>query len=203
MTQIYLISPPKINSNFAADLNIALATNHIGLFQLRLKDYQDDDAIKIGKELLEICRKNQTPFILNDRLDLALKIGADGVHIGSEDGDLEFIKNNAPKNFIVGVSCYDSRELALNAAKNGVDYVSFGTFFPSKTKNSIGKPNPEILSWCKKTLNIKSVAIGGITPENSPKLVEAGADFLAVISYIWENQAGIKQAIDNLHNSLS
>ncbi|MFT7087938.1 MAG: thiamine-phosphate pyrophosphorylase [Rickettsiales bacterium] len=204
MTQIYLISPPKIElENFSIQLNLALKTKKVPVFQLRLKGYEDQEIVKIGKKLIEICHQNQTLFILNDRLDLALEIGANGVHLGADDGDIVKAKNDSPKNFIVGASCYDSKDLAVTAIQNGVDYVSFGTFFESSTKNSKGHPNPEILTWCDDLFGVQSVAIGGINQENCQQLIEAKADFLAVISYVWDNKNGVEFAIDQLFDCVN
>jgi thiamine-phosphate pyrophosphorylase len=197
MSQIYLISPPKIDlEDFLPKLQIALATKKIPVFQLRLKDYSDEDILGIGKKTKEICHQNNTLFILNDRLGLALKIGADGVHLGAEDGDIVNIRKKSPTNFIIGASCYDSKHLAALAVEAGVDYVSFGTFFESSTKNSVGKPNPEILDWCDEILPVQTVAIGGINDQNYNQLSKA--DFIAVISFVWENENGIEWAINQL-----
>jgi thiamine-phosphate pyrophosphorylase len=202
-TQLYLISPPKIElQNFAIQLEKALATKKIPVFQLRLKDISDNEIIENGKKLLEICRKYQTSFILNDRLDLALKIGANGVHLGSDDGAVLEARKNSPQNFIIGSSCYDSKHNAMVAGEQGADYISFGTFFPSKTKNSSGKPTTEILEWCRDYINIPSVAIGGITADNCDILIKAGADFLAVISYVWDHEKGVEFAIDSLKKAI-
>ncbi len=199
MTKIYLISPPKIDlDNFAKQLELALQTKKVPVFQLRLKGYSDDEIIQIGKKLLQICHQNQTLFILNDRLDLALKLSADGVHLGGDDGDILNARKNSPKDFVIGTSCYDSRHMAVEAVEAGADYVSFGAFFPSVTKNSKGKPTPEILNWCDEILDAPSVAIGGINPENCGPLVAAKADFIAVISYVWDNKNGVVEAIEQL-----
>lgn len=199
MTQIYLISPPRIELNsFVRNLELALKTKKVPVFQMRLKGYEDEEVIEIGKKLLNICHQNQTLFILNDRLDLALKIGADGVHLGDNDGNIAAAVKVAPQNFIIGASCYDSKHLAVEAIEAGAKYVSFGAFFPSKTKNSKGKPTPEILQWCDEILDIQSVAIGGITANNCQDLVRAKVDLIAVISYVWDNDKGVEWAVNNL-----
>jgi thiamine-phosphate pyrophosphorylase len=199
MTKIYLISPPKIDiEGFIKNLELALKTKKVPVFQMRLKGYGDEEIIEIGKKLLDICHQHQTLFILNDRLDLALKIGADGVHLGDNDGNIAAAKKISPENFIIGASCYDSRHLAVEAIEAGAKYVSFGAFFPSKTKNSKGKPTPEILQWCDEILDIQSVAIGGITASNCQDLVRAKADLIAVISYVWDNEKGVEWAVNNL-----
>ncbi|MES2677263.1 MAG: thiamine phosphate synthase [Pseudomonadota bacterium] len=199
MTKIYLISPPKIEiDNFSEQLEIALKTGKVPVFQLRIKGYQDEDVIEIGKKILQICHQYKTFFILNDRLDLALKIAADGVHLGGNDGDILLARKNSPENFIIGASCYDSKHITVEAIEAGANYVSFGSFFSSPTKNSKGKPTPEILQWCDEILDAPSVAIGGITAENCADLVRAKADFLAVISYVWNNKNGVEWAVNNL-----
>ncbi len=199
MTQIYLISPPKIDlPSFSSNLELALKTKKVPVFQMRLKGYLDSEIIEIGKKLLKICHQNNTLFILNDRLDLALNIGADGVHLGDSDGNVSQSRKLSPKNFIIGSSCYDSKHLAVEAVEAGADYVSFGTFFPSKTKNSKGQPNPEILQWCDEILDVRSVAIGGITASNCKALVQSKADLIAVVSYVWDNEKGVEWAVNNL-----
>lgn len=203
MTKIYLISPPKINvDDFAHNLDLALGTKKIPTFQLRLKDYDDEEVVFIGKKLLKICHQYKTLFILNDRLDLALKIGADGVHLGVDDGNIALARKMVTKNFIIGASCYDSKHLAVEAVEAGADYVSFGTFFPSNTKNSLGKPTPEILQWGNEILDVPLVAIGGINANNCQIIAQAGADFIAVVSGIWQSQVGIEQAINDLSAKL-
>jgi thiamine-phosphate pyrophosphorylase len=203
MTKLYLISPPKFDpADFAIKLESALAAAHIPVFQLRLKNISENEIIEIGKKLLKICRKYGTSFILNDNLNAALKIGADGVHLGSDDGMIAEARKKSPANFIIGASCYDSKHKAMLAGESGADYLSFGTFFPSKTKNSIGKPTTEILEWCHDFLSLPSVAIGGITLQNCDSLIKSGADFIAVISYIWENEKGIEYAATSLVKKL-
>ena len=203
MTKIYLISPPKIEiKTFSAKLSSALETGLIPAFQLRLKDYEKTEVVKIAKELKKICDENNCLFLLNDFYEIALEIGAGGVHLGAEDGMIKEIRKNTPKNFIIGASCYDSRHLAIEAAEQGADYLSFGTFFPSKTKNSQGKPTVEIISWCNELTDLPIVAIGGITADNCSPIVKAGADFLAIVSYVWDHPNGEKKAIEMLMKSI-
>lgn len=206
MTKIYLISPPKIElKQFSAQLEKALKTNLVPVFQLRLKGYENSEVKKIAKELLKICHANNCQFLINDFFEMALEIGANGVHLGAEDGSIKIAREKSKKinpNFVIGASCYDSKHLAMEAGEQGADYISFGTFFPSKTKNSKGKPTTEILEWANELLNIPTVAIGGITDQNCSTLVKAGADFLAVISYVWENPAGVEAALKKLKDSI-
>ncbi len=202
MTQIYLISPPQIElKQFAAELEKALKTNLVPVFQMRLKGYEREEVAKISRELLKICQANNTQFIVNDDFDLALEIGAHGVHLGVEDGSIKLARQKSLKvnpNFVIGASCYDSRHLAMEAGEQGADYISFGAFFESKTKKSRGKPTLEILDWANEITNLPIVAIGGINDENCPPLVKSGADFLAFISYVWDNQKGVAEALKRL-----
>lgn len=202
MTQIYLISPPKIElKQFSVDLEKALKTSLVPVFQLRLKNSEKSEVKKISLELQKICQANGCQFLLNDHLDLALEIAADGVHLGAEDGSIKIAREKSQKinaNFVIGASCYDSRHLAMEAGEQGADYISFGTFFPSTTKNSQGKPTVEILEWANEITNLPIVAIGGINDQNCNSLVKAGTDFLAVISYVWQNDKGIAEALKKL-----
>ncbi len=196
MSKIYLISPPKIElDDFSKSLQIALATGLVPVFQLRLKGYEDSEILKISRELKKICHDFNSLFILNDSYKLALEAGADGAHLGAEDGIIAEAKKNSPKNFVIGASCYDSRHLAVEAAEQGADYVSFGAFFPSKTKKSRGNPTPEIIEWCAEIMDLPIVVIGGIDNQNYKILTEKGADFIAVISYIWQHPKGVEFAV--------
>lgn len=196
MAKIYLISPPKIDlDQFSQSLKNALQTGLVPVFQLRLKDYDDLEIIKISRELKKICHDFGTSFILNDSHKMALEVGADGVHLGDEDGSILQLRKNSPQNFIIGASCYDSRHLAIEAAEQGADYVSFGAFFSSKTKTSKGKPTTEILQWSSELLDVPIVAIGGIDDKNCASLTKAGADFLAIISFIWQHPKGEAEAL--------
>ncbi len=202
MTKIYLISPPKIElKQFSKSLQDALKTGLVPVFQLRLKDYQDDEMLIISRELKKICHDFNVLFILNDSYKLALEVGADGVHLGDEDGIIAEVRKISPKNFVIGASCYDSRHLAVEAAEQGVDYISFGAFFASKTKNSKGKPTPEIIEWSTEMTDLPIVAIGGIDDKNCAPLVRAGVDFLAVISFVWEHPHGVEAALKELNKA--
>lgn len=203
MSQIYLISPPQIElKTFSQRLENALKTTLVPVFQLRLKDYSDQEVKKISHELKKICHENNCLFLLNDSCEMALEVGADGVHLGVTDGSILSARKKSPKNFVIGVSCYDSRDLAMQAGGRGADYISFGAFFPSKTKKSRGNPSLEILQWSSEMLNLPIVAIGGITDQNCHSLVEAGADFLAVISCVWDHPSGEKIALEKLHKRI-
>ncbi len=200
MTKIYLISPPRIElENFSKRLDAALKTGLVPAFQLRLKNYSNQEITKISHQLKEICQANNCLFLLNDFLDIALDVGANGVHLGAEDGSIKIARTKSPKNFVIGASCYDSRDLAMCAGEEGADYLSFGAFFPSKTKKARATPSVEILEWCAELINLPIVAIGGITDQNCSSLVRAGADFLSVISYVWDHPDGEAVAVRNLN----
>jgi thiamine-phosphate pyrophosphorylase len=203
MTQIYLISPPTLEiKNFSSRLKSILETGLVPVFQLRLKNYQKNEVKKIAQELKKICRDNNCLFLLNDDLEAALDLGLDGVHIGVDDGSILLARKKSPKNFVIGASCYDSRHLAIDAGQQGANYISFGAFFSSNTKKSRGNPTTEILQWADEMLNLPIVAIGGIDDKNCSELTKFGADFLAVISYVWNHPQGEVVAIKNLQTSL-
>lgn len=203
MSQIYLISPPKLDLKaFPSRLEAALKTGLVPAFQLRLKGYKNSEIKKISNELKKVCHENNSLFLLNDYLDLALDIGADGVHLGAEDGSIIEAKIKSPKNFVIGASCYDSRHLAMKAGNDGASYISFGAFFSSKTKISRGKPTIEIVEWADELLNLPIAVIGGVTDLNCHSLVKAGADFLCAISYIWDHPSGELVAIKNLSQAI-
>ena len=202
MTKIYLISPPKIDlKSFSIQLNKALQTNLVPIFQLRLKDYSDKDIEIYTKELIKICRDNNCLFILNDNFELALNLGCDGVHLGIEDINKNIIKNK-PNNFLMGSSCYDSKHLAMEYAEMGFDYLSFGAFFESKTKISKGKPDISIINWASEILNLPVVAIGGINANNCRIFAKNNIDLIAVISFVWEHSSGAKEALEELNFNL-
>ncbi len=198
MTKIYLISPDKIENNFFTKLENVLATNLVSLFQLRLKNYKDQDIIWISNNIKNICHKYKVKFILNDRFDLAIKVGADGVHLGSSDAILNEVVEQKPENFLIGISCYDDKKLINQAIKNKVDYISLGAFFPTKTKKTTARPDINLVKYCQKITDIPLVAIGGINAQNSLELITNKIDYLAVISYIWSHPEGEVTAIKNL-----
>jgi len=204
MSQIYLISPQEFElKSFAQRLELVLKTGFVPAFQLRLKNYELAEVKKISQELKKICHDNNCLFLLNDFCDLALEVGANGVHLGAEDGLILEARKKSPKNFVIGASCYDSKHLAIEAAKQGANYLSFGAFFESKTKKSRGKPTAEILEWSSQILNLPIIAIGGINDQNCHELKKSGADFLAVISYVWQHPKGEVFAINQLQKSIS
>jgi thiamine-phosphate pyrophosphorylase len=193
--RLYLISPPKLSAaNFLGPLKEALAGGDVASFQLRLKDVSDDEIRRAADTLRPTVQAAGVAFILNDRPDLAAELGCDGVHVGQEDASYADARKALPKA-IIGVTCHDSLHLAMDAAEAGADYVAFGAFFPTQTKEPKTHTEPEILrAWSTATV-VPCVAIGGITVHNAPALVEAGADFLAVAAGVWEHSDGPRAAV--------
>lgn len=163
--------------------------------QLRLKDASDDEILRAAERLMPIAQRADVAFIVNDRPDLAFKLDADGVHVGQDDASCAEARGLLGPDKIVGVTCHDSRHLAMEAAEAGADYVAFGAFYPTATKEAKSRAEPEILTWWQEIMQIPCVAIGGITVENAGPLVEAGADFLAVASGVWEHAQGPQAAV--------
>lgn len=166
----------------------------VASFQLRLKHISDDEIRRAVDILRPIVQANGTAFLLNDRPDLAAELGCDGVHIGQEDASYAQARLALP-NGIVGLTCHDSRHLAIEAAEAGADYVAFGAFFPTRTKDPKTSADLELLRWWSELMVVPCVAIGGITVANAPALVEAGADFLAVSGGVWEHPDGPQTAV--------
>jgi thiamine-phosphate pyrophosphorylase len=193
--RLYLVSPPKLSpANFVIPLRAALEGGDVASFQLRLKHVSDDEIRRACDVLRPVVQGCGTAFILNDRPDLAAELGCDGVHVGQEDASYAAARAALPSG-IVGVTCHDSRHLAMEAGEAGADYVAFGAFFPTATKEAKTRAEIELLrAWCEDML-VPAVAIGGITVENAPALVEAGADFLAVSSEVWEHIEGPEAAV--------
>jgi thiamine-phosphate pyrophosphorylase len=193
--RLYLISPPKLSAaNFLTPLKEALAGGDVASFQLRLKNISDDEIRRVVDTLRPAVQAAGTAFILNDRPDLAAELGCDGVHVGQEDASYAEARKLLP-NSIVGVTCHDSRHLAMEAGEAGADYVAFGAFFPTQTKEPKTSADIELLRWWGEMMVVPCVAIGGITVQNAPALVEAGADFLAVSAGVWEHPDGPKSAV--------
>lgn len=195
---LYLLTPPRIDpSAFAETLRntIASAPTAVGALQLRLKDVADEDVRSAARTLLPVCHDAGIPLIVNDRPDVAAEIGADGVHLGQGDADYPSARKLLGDEAIIGITCHDSRDLAIDAGEAGADYVAFGAFFPSASKEAKYHPTPEILRWWSTMTVLPCVAIGGITPENCRPLIEAGADYLAVIGAVWNHPDGPEAAV--------
>ena len=186
---IYLISPQKIKGGkFYKDLNNVLNTNKVKHFQLRLKGISTSNLIKISKKVKKIVKKNNVKFLINDKPFVAKMVGADGCHIGQKDTNLITARKILGKNKIIGVTCHNSKKLALRAKKCGANYIAFGSFFKSYTKKTAFKANLAILRWAKKKINMPTVAIGGINNSNYKKIITSKADFIACSNYVWNNK---------------
>jgi len=183
--QLYLISPERYDPGFPEKLRAALDAGVVAAFQLRLKGVEDMEILRAGAALKPILAAYDVAFILNDRADLAKELGADGVHLGQTDGSVAEARSLLGHDAQIGVTCHDSRHLAMEAGEAGADYVAFGAFYPTSTKATTHRPDPSILSWWTTISEIPCVAIGGITAENASPLIEAGADFLAVSGAVW------------------
>ena len=185
---IYLISPNKIiNKSFYVNLNLVLKSNKVKFFQLRLKKESLKKKIIIAKKILKICKKNKVKFIINDDPHLALKVNADGCHLGQKDMAIKDAKKIL-KNKIIGVTCHNSIKLARKALLDGADYIALGSFYKTRTKKVIYKANITTLNKIKKSIKIPVVAVGGINKENYKYLLLNKADFLAISGYIWKNK---------------
>jgi len=183
---VYLISPKKIYPNFYADLTKVLTAKNVSFFQLRLKKKPKNLIIKIAKKIKIITKKFKVKLIINDSAEIARKANADGCHIGQLDGSIKLARIHL-KNKIIGVTCHNSKELVEIASKNKANYLAFGSFFKSKLKPNAKKANLKILAWAKKNIKKPIVAIGGITDKNYKQLIKAGANYIAISSFIWNN----------------
>ena len=188
--QLYLISPLDVGGTFPGRLARALDAGPVAAFQFRVKDVDQHEAARLAEPLQVICAEREVAFVVNDSAALAKRIGADGVHLGQTDGDIREAREILGRDAQIGVTCHNSRHLAMEAGEAGADYVAFGAFFPTTTKEVKHRADPEILSWWQQLFEIPCVAIGGITPENCAPLIEAGADFLAVSGAVWSADEG-------------
>ena len=180
---------------FATPLAQALDAGDVACLQLRLKDIPDDQIKRACDVLRPITQQRGVAFILNDRPDLAAETGCDGVHVGQQDAPYDEARRLVGPNRIVGVTCHSVRDFAMDAAEAGADYVAFGAFYPTQTKDSGYRAEPELLRWWSEFMTVPCVAIGGITPENCVPLVEAGADFIAVVTAVWNHPHGPAEAV--------
>ena len=186
---IYLISPQKIRGNkFYNELDKILKTKKVKYFQLRIKKISNSNLIKISNKIKKIVKKNNVKFIINDMPAIAKKIGADGCHIGQKDLDYKSSRKVLGEKKIIGITCHNSKKLALKAKIAGADYIAFGSFFKTSTKKTAFKANLAILRWAKKKISMPIVAIGGINSSNYKKILSSGANFIACSSYIWNNR---------------
>jgi thiamine-phosphate pyrophosphorylase len=185
--QLYLVSPLDVGGAFPDRLVRALDAGSVAAFQFRVKGIDQHEAARLAEPLQRICADREVAFIVNDSIALAKRLGADGVHLGQEDGDPREARSELGPDAQIGVTCHDSRHLAMEAGDAGADYVAFGAFYPTATKETKHRADPVILSWWSTLFELPCVAIGGITSENAAPLIAAGADFLAVSHAVWGN----------------
>jgi len=195
--RLYLLTPPAIPDleAFARDLEAALDAGDVACLQIRLKPADEAEIRRVVEVLAPIAQARGVAVILNDRPNLVKPLGLDGVHIGQSDGSYAAARRDVGPDRIVGVTCHDSRHLAMEAAEAGADYVAFGAFFPSTTKDATTRAEPDILRIWQETMEVPCVAIGGITVETAVQLAQAGADFLCVGSGVWDHPDGPAVAV--------
>lgn len=206
--RLYLITPAAFEAEeFAVRLSAALAGGDVASVQLRLKDAagapaKDSEIVRAAEILMPIARDAGAAFLINDRADIAKVVGADGVHLGQDDGSVTEARNMLGPDAAIGVTCHASRHLAFEAGDAGADYVAFGAFHPTSTKETEHAAEPELLTWWDELAEIPSVAIGGITVENAGALAKAGAHFVAVCSAVWDHSEGPEAAVAEFNKVL-
>ncbi len=202
---LYLITPDRIDDldEFAATLDAALGAGDVACLQLRLKGVEDDVIIAAAKKLMPIAHSHDVPFLINDRADIAAEVDADGVHLGQGDGDVPSVRTLLGHGKDIGVTCHDSMHLAYKAGEEGANYVAFGAFFPTETKDTEFTPEMDILTVWDEVTELPCVAIGGITLENCRELADAGAHFVAVCSAVWNHPEGPAAAVRAFNETLA
>ncbi len=203
--RLYLVTPPVIDDLeiFARDLEAALGAGDVAALQVRLKPADDGMITAAVQRLAPIARSHDVALILNDRPDLAQVLGCDGVHVGQSDASVASARRIMGANAMIGATCHDSRDLAMEAAEAGADYVAFGAFFPTDTKATTHRPEPEILTIWQQTVETPCVAIGGINADNAGGLARAGADFVAVSAAVWKHPDGPAAGVRFLNAALT
>lgn len=201
--RLYLITPPAIDlKRFPKQMAAALDAGDFGAVQLRLKDLDDDGLKRAIDALRPVVQSRDVAFLLNDRPDLAVAHGCDGAHVGQSDTPAT-VARKILGELTMGVTCHDSRDLAMAAGEDGADYVAFGAFFPTTTKDAKFHAEPELLQWWSELMELPCVAIGGITPANCPPLVRAGANFLAVVGAVWNHPAGPAAGVQAMNAAIA
>lgn len=200
--ELYLISPLSCGGEFPDRLREALDAGRVTAFQFRMKGLDQHQAARLAEPLQAICAEREVAFLVNDDVALAKRLGADGVHLGQNDEDPREARAVLGPSAQIGVTCHDSRHLAMEAGEQGADYVAFGAFFPTTTKEVCHRADPSILTWWSRMFELPCVAIGGITPENGRMLVEAGADFLAACGGVWNHPQGPAAAVRAFQDTL-
>jgi thiamine-phosphate pyrophosphorylase len=204
--RLYLITPPVLPdpARFAAeDLARALDAGDVAALQIRLKDVPDEDVLRAAAAMLPVAQSRGVAVLMNDRMDLAKRAGCDGVHLGQSDGDPMAARKLLGAEAMIGVTCHASRHLAMEAGEAGADYVAFGAFFPTGTKEVQHHAEPELLEWWTEMFELPCVAIGGITAANCAPLVRAGADFLAVVGAVWNHPEGAAAGVRAMNAAIA
>ncbi len=203
--RLYLITPPEIADAdaFCRDLEAAIAGGDVACVQLRLKGATEDHIRTVGDRVRDLCHARDVAFLVNDDAALAHALGADGVHLGQGDGDVGAARTLLGHDRSIGVTCHNSMDLAFAAGEAGADYVAFGSFFPTTTKSVEHFAEPELLMQWSEIAEIPSVAIGGITAERAALLAAAGADFVAVSSYVWAHPKGPGAAVSAINQAIA
>jgi thiamine-phosphate pyrophosphorylase len=199
--RLYLITPPVLPPGFAWQLAQALDAGDVASLQLRLKEAAPDEVRRAIEELMPIAQARDVAFLLNDDAALAVEMGCDGAHLGQSDGD-HVAARKLLDGRILGVTCHGSRHLAMRAGEQGADYVAFGAFFPTTTKDVTEAAEMEVLEWWSEVFEVPSVAIGGITAANCAPLVQAGANFLAVVGAVWNHPDGPAEGVKAMNRAI-
>lgn len=202
--RLYLVTPPALDAAAFRDvLASALDAGDVAAVQLRLKNIEDAALRRAVETLRPVAQSRRVAFILNDRPDLARSMGCDGAHVGQEDMPAREARRLLGPELQLGVTCHDSRDLAMQAGEDGADYVAFGAFFPTATKEAKTRAEPALLAWWTELMELPSVAIGGITAENCAPLVAAGADFLAVSAGVWRHPNGAAAGVRAMTDAIA
>jgi thiamine-phosphate pyrophosphorylase len=191
-TQLYLVSPLEVGGTFPDRLARALDAGPVAAFQFRVKGLDEHAAARLAEPLQRLCADREVAFIVNDSISLAKRLGADGVHLGQDDGEVADARERLGRTAQIGVTCHASRHLAMEAGEAGADYVAFGAFFPTTTKTVEHHATPDILEWWQTFFELPCVAIGGITPDNCRALADAGADFIAASGSVWNHDEAVQ-----------
>ncbi len=196
MSELYLLTPPRIDAGFEALLTRTLEAGRAAALQIRLKDHGPDEIRALAPGLIAAARQRGVTVILNDDPPLATELGCDGVHIGQQDASYAAARAAMGPKGLVGVTCHDSRHLAMIAGERGADYVAFGSMFATATKTPKTSAPLELISWWRELFELPCVAIGGITPDNAGPVIEAGADYIAVCAGVWSHPKGPEYACE-------
>ncbi len=201
--RLYLITPPRLDAAaFRDTLAAALDAGDVACLQLRLKDASPDEVKRATEALMPVCHTRDVAFLLNDDAPLAQELGCDGAHLGQSDGDHAQARRLL-EGRILGITCHASRHLAMEAGEIGADYVAFGAFFPTGTKQTVHTAGTDLLAWWSEMMEIPCVAIGGITAANCAPLVRAGADFLAVVGAVWNHPDGAAAGVRAMNAAIA